>query len=83
MRDAINASIKRGHVVEIVPEGDEVLPPPYERYQVQEGQERGFYQWCLYTAHHNAGIVFGDHYETEVLFEIETICDLVRLQKTG
>ncbi len=28
MRDAIDASIERGHVVEIVPEGDEVSPPP-------------------------------------------------------
>jgi hypothetical protein len=27
MRDAIDASIERGHVVNIVPEGDEVSPP--------------------------------------------------------
>ncbi len=27
MRDAIDASIERGHVIKIVPEGDEVTPP--------------------------------------------------------
>jgi hypothetical protein len=37
MGDAIDASIERGHVVEIVPEGDEVTPPPHECYPVQEG----------------------------------------------
>jgi hypothetical protein len=73
MRDAIDALIERGHVVKIVPEGDEVLPPMHERYRVQKGQECGFYQWSLYTAHHNTNIVFGDHPKTEVLFEIKTI----------
>jgi hypothetical protein len=32
MRDEINASIQRGHVVEVVPKGDELLPPPHEHY---------------------------------------------------
>jgi hypothetical protein len=44
MRDAIDALIKRGHVIKIVPEGGEILPPPHKRYRVQEGQERGFDQ---------------------------------------
>ncbi len=39
MRDAINASIERGHVIKIVPEGDEATPPLHECYCVQEGQE--------------------------------------------
>jgi hypothetical protein len=39
MRDAINASIERGHVIEIVPEGYEILPTPHEHYCVQEGPE--------------------------------------------
>jgi hypothetical protein len=73
MRDAIDASIERGHVVKIVHEGDEVPPPPLECYHVQKGQERDFYQWSLYTAHHDTGIVLGDHSKIEVLFEIKTI----------
>jgi hypothetical protein len=36
MRDAIDVSIQRGHVIKIVPEGDEATPPCY---RVQEGQE--------------------------------------------
>jgi hypothetical protein len=55
MRDAIDASIERGHVVEIVPEGDEATPPPHEHYPMQEGQEQDFYYWSLYTAHHDSG----------------------------
>jgi hypothetical protein len=42
MRDGIDALIERGHVVKIVPEGDEVTPPPHKHYRVQEGQERDF-----------------------------------------
>jgi hypothetical protein len=74
MRDAIDAWIDRGHVAEIVSEGDEVTPPANECYRMQEGQERDFCQWSLYTAHHDTGIVFGDHSKMEVLFEIKTIC---------
>ncbi len=37
MRNAIDASIERGHVVKIVPEGDEATPPPHKCYHVQEG----------------------------------------------
>ncbi len=73
MRDAIDASIEWGHVIKIVPEGDEVLPPPHEHYLMQEGQKRRFYQWSHYMAHHNTDIVFGDHSKMEVLFEIEII----------
>ncbi len=73
MRDAIDALIERGHVINIAPEGDEVTPPLHKCYCVQEGQEHDFYQWSLYTAHHNTGIVFGNHSNMEVLFEIETI----------
>ncbi len=73
LRDVIVALIKREHVIEIVPEGDEVLPPLLECYRTQEGQECRFYWWSLYTAHHNTDIVFGDHSKTEVLFEIKTI----------
>jgi hypothetical protein len=40
---------------------------------VQEGQEQDFYHWSLYIAHHDRGMVFGYHSETEVLFEIKTI----------
>jgi hypothetical protein len=43
MRNAIDASIERGHVVEIVPEGDDASPPPHECYCVQEGQEQDFF----------------------------------------
>jgi hypothetical protein len=35
MRDVIDALIKRGHVVEIVPEGGEATPPPHKRFHVQ------------------------------------------------
>ncbi len=73
MRDAINASIQRGHVVEVVPEGDELLPSPCKIHRVQERHETQFFQWSLYTAHHSAVIKFGDHSETEVLLEIEII----------
>jgi hypothetical protein len=73
MRDAIDALIERGHVVEIVAEGDEATPPPHECYRMQEGQERDFYHWSLYIAHHNRDMVFGYHSEMEVLFEIKTI----------
>ncbi len=81
MRDAIDALEERGHVAEIIPEGDEVSPPPHKRYRMQEGQESDFYQWSLYTAHHNTGIVFGDHSKTEVLFEIETILQSGKAEK--
>jgi hypothetical protein len=73
MTNAIDASIQRGHVAEIVPEGDDVSPPPLKPYQVQEGHERWLYQWSLYTAHYSTDVVFGDHSKMEVLFEIETI----------
>ncbi len=35
MRDAIDALIERGHVVNIVPEGDEATPPPHKHYRMQ------------------------------------------------
>ncbi len=35
MTDVIDASIGRGHIVEIVPEGDEAAPPLHKRYHVQ------------------------------------------------
>ncbi len=35
MTDVIAASIERGHIVKIVPEGDEAAPPPHEHYRVQ------------------------------------------------
>ena len=83
VRDAIDASIERGHVVKIVPEGDEATSPPHECYPVQEGQEQDFYHWSLYIAHHDRGMVFGDHSKMEVLFELRQFANLVRLQKTG
>jgi hypothetical protein len=73
MRDAIDALTERGHIVEIVPEGDEAAPPPHKSYRVQQDQEEDFYHWSLYTAHHNRGMNFGDHSKMEVLFEIKTI----------
>ncbi len=39
MRDAINASIQAGHVAEVVPQGDGLLPPPHKRYCMQERYE--------------------------------------------
>jgi hypothetical protein len=74
MTDAIDALIQRGHVVEIVSKGDEVLPPPHKRYRVQEGCKYQLYQWSLYTAHHSTDIEFGDHSKMEVLLEIKIIC---------
>jgi hypothetical protein len=74
MRDTIDASIERGHFVKIVPERDEAAPPPHERYHVQQDQERDFFHWGLYTAHHDRGMDFRDHSKTELLFEIKTIC---------
>jgi hypothetical protein len=59
MSDAIDASIERGHVIEVVPEGDEISLPPHKCYHVQEGQEHDFYQWSLYTAHHATGFQDG------------------------
>jgi hypothetical protein len=73
MKDAIDASIERGHIVKIVLKGDEGAPPPHKRYCVQQDQEQDFYHWSLYMAHHNRGMDFGNHSKTEVLFEIETI----------
>jgi hypothetical protein len=43
MRDAIDALRERGHVVVIVPEGDEATPPPHECYCMQEGQDQDFF----------------------------------------
>jgi hypothetical protein len=43
IRDATDASIERGHIVEIVPEGDEAAPPPHECYIVQRNQEQDFF----------------------------------------
>ena len=74
MRDAIDALIERGRIVEIVPEGDEATPSPHKRYCMQRDQEQDFFHLSLYTAHHDRGMVFGDHSKTEVLFEIEKIC---------
>jgi hypothetical protein len=81
MRDAIDALIERGHVVEISPEGDEATPPLHKCYRMQEGQEQDFYHWSLYTAHHNRGMVFGDHSKMEVLFETKTICQSSKAPK--
>jgi hypothetical protein len=39
MWDAIDASIERGHIVKIVPEGDEAAPPLHKCYCVQQDQE--------------------------------------------
>ncbi len=73
MRDTIDASIERGHVVKIVPEGDEATPPLHECYRVQRDQKQDFFHWSYYTAHHNRGMLFEDHSKTKVLFEIKTI----------
>jgi hypothetical protein len=35
MKDVIDASIERGHVIEIVPKGDEAAPLLHECYHVQ------------------------------------------------
>jgi hypothetical protein len=43
MRDAIDVLIERGHIVKIVPEGDEAAPPPHECYRVQQDQEHFFF----------------------------------------
>jgi hypothetical protein len=43
MRDAIDNSVERGHVIKIVPEGDEVTPPPHKCYCMQQDQEQDFF----------------------------------------
>ncbi len=65
------------------PEGDEAAPPLHERYRVQQDQGQDFYHWSLYTDHHNRGMDFGDHFETEMLFEIKTICQFGKTAKNG
>jgi hypothetical protein len=49
-------------------------PPLHKCYCMQEEQEQDFFHWSYYTAHHDRGMVFGDHSKMEVLFEIKTIC---------
>jgi hypothetical protein len=43
MKDVIDASIERGHVIKVIPEGDEAAPPLYKCYRVQQDQERVFF----------------------------------------
>jgi hypothetical protein len=73
MKDATDALIERGHIIKIVLKGNEAAPPPHKRYRVQQGQEQDFYHWSLYTSHHDRRMDLGDHFKTEVLFEIKTI----------
>jgi hypothetical protein len=73
VKDVIDALIERGHIVEIVPEGDETAPPPHKCYRVQQDQEQDFFHWSLNMAHHDRGMDFRDHSKTQVLFEIKTI----------
>ncbi len=73
MKDVIDASIEKGHIVEIFPEADEAAPPPHMCYCVQQDQEQDFFYWSLYTAHQDRGMDFGDHSKREVLFETKTI----------
>jgi hypothetical protein len=82
MRAAINSSIQRGHVIEVVSERDELLPPPHKQFRIQDRHENQFFQWSLYMAHHSAVIELGDHSETEVLLEIEIICQSGKAAKT-
>ncbi len=42
MTDVIDAAKERGHIVKIVPEGDEVAPPLHKCYCVQQDQEQVF-----------------------------------------
>jgi hypothetical protein len=39
MKDVIDASIEWGHIIEIVPEGDEAALPLHKCYRVQQDQE--------------------------------------------
>ncbi len=39
MRDAIDALVEGGHIIKIVPEGDEAAPPPHGGYCMQQNQE--------------------------------------------
>ncbi len=66
MTDVIDALIGRWHIIKIVPEGDEASPPLHKHYHVQQDQEQDFHHWSLYTAHHDRGMVHGDHSKTEV-----------------
>ncbi len=43
MKDVIDASIERGHIVDIVPEGDEAAPPPHKHHRVLRDQEQDFH----------------------------------------
>ncbi len=44
MRDVINTLIQRGNAVEVVPEGNELLPPLHKHYCMQERHESQFFQ---------------------------------------
>jgi hypothetical protein len=81
MRDGINALIQRGHVIEVLPKEDELLPSPHKQYRVQEKHKTQFCQWSLYTAHQSAVVEFGDRSKKDVLLEFEITVNLVRLQK--
>jgi hypothetical protein len=83
MRDAIDASIERGHIIKIVPEGDEAAPPPHKCYRVQQDQEQDLYHWSLYTAHHNRGMDLGIISRRKCYLRLRQSANLVRLQKTG
>jgi hypothetical protein len=60
------------------------LPPHCTNATVcKKGKSKIFFQWSLYTAHHDRGMVFGDHSKMEVLFEIKTICQSGKAAKNG
>ncbi len=69
----IDALIERGHIIKIVPGGDEATPSLHKCYCVQQDQGQDFYHWSLYTTCHDRGKDFGDRSKMEVLFEIKTI----------
>jgi hypothetical protein len=83
MGTAINVAIKRGNVVDVVDDakGQPVLA--YEHYHVREGKEVPIFQWSLYTAHTGGGMAaldLGEHFDMEVLLDIEI---LGQLRKAG
>jgi hypothetical protein len=83
MKDAIDVWIERGHIVKIVPEGDEAAPPPHECYHVQQDQEQDFFigafTWLTTLEEWILGIIP----RRKCCLRSRQSANLVRLQKTS
>ncbi len=83
MRDAIDASIERGHVVKIVPEGDEATPLPHKCYRMQEGQEQDFFIGAFTQLTMIEVWYLGIIPRQKCCLRLRQSADLVRLHKNG